>query len=264
MSERIGGAIIALFLLLAVAAPLLTRYDPIQRDFHASLQPPSAPHWFGTDKLGRDVFTRVAYGARISLRVGIISVGFSLLLGVPLGAIAGYCGGRIEAGIEWLMGVMLAFPSLLLALVIVAVLGPGVQNAMIAVGIVGVPIYARLVRSTVLSMKEREFVLAARVIGASDAAILIRHILPNCLNPVIVQTTLGIATAIVEAAGLGFLGLGAQPPAPEWGKMLADSVKYFILAPWTVIFPGLAIAASVLGFNLLGEGLRESLDPSRR
>lgn len=259
-----GLALVLLMAALAAGAPLVARYDPLAQELVQRLKPPSANHWFGTDNLGRDVFARVIYGGRISLRVGLISVVAGVAVGALLGLIAGYAGRVADSLISRTMEIVLAFPSTLLAIAIVAARGPGLENTMMAIGVISVPVYARLMRSSVLALKERDFVLAARCTGASGARILFRHILPNGLSPLIVQGTLGIATAIIEAAALGFLGLGAQPPAPEWGAMLTDARNFLLNAPWAMIFPGVAIMLTVLGFNLLGDGLRDALDPQMR
>jgi peptide/nickel transport system permease protein len=225
------------------------------------LQAPSSEHWFGTDDFGRDVFSRVLHGAKTSLWVGFFSVMGSIIIGSFLGIVAGYYGRIADAIISRIFDILLAFPSILLAIGIVAVLGPSLQNALIAIAVINIPNFGRLIRSRVLSVKEEEYILAAKAIGMSDHRILFHHVLPNSITPIIVQGTLAIATAIIEAAALGFLGLGAQPPNAEWGRMLADSKQYLIQAPWTMIFPGVAIMLVVLGFNLLGDGLRDALDP---
>jgi peptide/nickel transport system permease protein len=257
----LGGGLLASFLLIAVAAPLLAPADPLVQDLYNRLSPPSYSHLFGTDDFGRDLLSRVIYGARISLRIGTVAVTIALVVGSFVGLVAGYWGGFLDQVLMRAMDLMLAFPSILLAIGIVAVLGPGLENAMLAVGIVAIPQYARLVRASVLTIREQEYVAAARALGAGDFRILFSTVLPNCLTPLIVQSTLGLATAILDAAGLSFLGLGAQPPAPEWGAMLNGGRELILSAPWVLTFPGLAIFLSVLAFNLLGDGLRDALDP---
>jgi peptide/nickel transport system permease protein len=256
-----GLGTVAVMALLAMAAPPIVRLSPIDQDLVQRLKPPSGSHWFGTDNLGRDVFARVLYGGRISLRVGVLAVTLGAVLGALLGLVAGYAGRTADSVISRVMEVVLAFPSTLLAIAIVAARGPGIDNTMLAIGAISIPVYARLMRASVLALKERDFVTAARCTGATGGRILFRHILPNGLSPLIVQATLGIATAIVEAAALGFLGLGAQPPTPEWGLMLTDARNFLLNAPWAMIFPGAAIMLTVLGFNLFGDGLRDALDP---
>lgn len=257
----LGLFLILFFILLAVFAPWITRYGYNDQALMNRLQPPSAEHWFGTDDLGRDLFTRVVYGARISLWVGFFAVVGSIVAGSLLGILAGYYGRWVDMLISRFFDIMLAFPAILLAIAIVAALGPSLQNALLAIAIVNIPTYGRLVRARVLSLKEEEFITAARALGMKDRRILFQHILPNSLAPIIVQGTLGIGTAIIEAAALGFLNLGAQPPEPEWGKMLSDSRQFIQTAPWTLFFPGLSIMLTVLGFNLVGDGLRDALDP---
>jgi peptide/nickel transport system permease protein len=260
-TAMVGLAIVVVMAALAVAAPLVARRDPLEQELVQRLKPPSPAHWFGTDNLGRDVYARVLYGGRISLRVGFVSVVVGVVVGALLGLVAGYGGRMADSLISRVMEVVLAFPSTLLAIAIVAARGPGIENTMMAIGAVSVPVYARLMRASVLALRERDFVTAARCTGVSGARILFRHILPNGLSPLIVQATLGIATAIIEAAALGFLGLGAQPPTPEWGLMLTDARNFLLNAPWAMLFPGLAIMLTVLGFNLFGDGLRDALDP---
>lgn len=257
----IGLGIIVFFILVALLAPLLAPYNYKEQNLVDRLQAPSGEHWFGTDDLGRDIFSRIIYGTRISLWVGVSSVLGSIAAGTLLGIVAGYYGRWIDALISRLFDILLAFPGILLAIGIVAALGPSLQNALIAIAIVNVPVFGRLVRARVLSLREEEYITAARSLGMRNSRILLQHILPNCLGPIIVQGTLGIATAIIEAAALGFLGLGARPPDPEWGKMLSDSRQFIQKAPWTVVFPGLSIMLTVLGFNLMGDGLRDVLDP---
>lgn len=258
----LGGAIIVLFfILLAIFAPFIAPSGVNNQVLADRLQPPSSEHWFGTDDFGRDILSRVIFGARISLWVGFFSVMGSIVVGCALGILAGYYGRWVDTIISRFFDIMLAFPSILLAIAVVAVLGPSLQNALIAIAIINVPNFGRLIRSKVLSIKQEEYIMAAKAIGMKDSRILFHHILPNSIAPIIVQGTLAIATAIIECAALGFLGLGAQPPAAEWGKMLADSRQFLIQAPWTMIFPGIAIMLTVLGFNLMGDGLRDALDP---
>ncbi|UYO36311.1 ABC transporter permease [Bacillus zhangzhouensis] len=260
----IGSVIVFLFLILAIFAPLIAPFGINEQSLGDRFIAPSAAHWFGTDDFGRDIFSRVMHGARISLWVGFFSVLGSVILGTLLGLIAGYGGRVLDAVISRLFDILLAFPSILLAIAIVSILGPSLQNALIAIAIINVPTFGRLVRSKVLSIKQEEYVLAAKAVGMSHRRIVLRHILPNSMVPVIVQATLAIGTAIIEAAALGFLGLGAQAPSPEWGKMLADARPYLVQAPWTLFFPGIAIMLTVLGFNLMGDGLRDKLDPKMK
>jgi len=260
-TAKLGLAIILLNIFIAIFAPVLTSYDAERANLSEILLPPSRTHPLGTDELGRDILTRIAYGSRISLTLGTISIGIALLGGLSLGVVGAYFGGWLDLVIMRFIDVILAFPPLLLAIVIVSILGPGIRNAMIAVGIALLPVYARLVRAEVLSNKAREFVVAARAVGAGDARIMVRHILPNSIAPIIVQSTLNVATAILSAAALGYLGLGAQPPTPEWGTMLTKGRLYLQVAPHVTTFPGLAIVITVLGFNLFGDGLRDALDP---
>lgn len=260
----VGAVIVIFFILLALFGPLVTKEGINEQLMTDRLQPPSSEYWFGTDDFGRDIFSRIIHGARISLSVGFFSVVGSIVVGSFLGIIAGYYGRWIDTIISRIFDIMLAFPSILLAIAIVSVLGPSLRNALIAIAIINVPNFGRLIRSKVLSIKEDEYITAAKAIGMKDFRILFSHILPNSMAPVIVQGTLAIATAILEAAALGFLGLGAEAPYPEWGKMLADSKDYLQNAPWTMIFPGIAIMLTVLGFNLMGDGLRDALDPKMK
>ena len=259
-----GLGLIALVVLVALAGPWLAPHDPLKPVPLERLQGPSGDHPFGTDSLGRDILSRVIYGARISLTIGLIAVAISLVPGTLLGLAAGYFGGRIDSLIMRLMDMLLAFPAILLAIVITAILGPSLPNTMVAVGIVYIPHYARIVRASVLSLKEQLFVQAIAHLGGSHLRILGRHILPNALPPIIVYATLGMGTAVLQAAALGFLGLGAQPPQPEWGAMLSEGRQYIQNAPHVAAFPGAAILLLVLGFNLFGDGLRDVLDPSLR
>jgi peptide/nickel transport system permease protein len=261
----IGGSIILFFIILAVIAPLITMGDTNIQNSDNRLQAPSlSGHILGTDHLGRDIYTRIIYGTRISLWIGFAAVAGALTLGTILGLVAGYFRGWVDNIISRIFDIMLAFPSILLAIAIVAILGPGLINALIAISIINIPHFGRLIRSRVMSLSEDDYVLASRAIGCSETRILFRHILPNGINPIIVQATLGIATAVIEAAALGFLGLGAERPSPEWGLMLADARSYMRIAPWTAIFPGIAIMLMVLGFNLLGDGVRDALDPKMK
>ncbi len=261
-----GMIIIGIVLLIALFAPALAAQDPNEAGIfkvypRESKESPSWAHPMGTDDLGRDLLSLILYGSRVSIRVGVFAVGFAILIGATIGAISGYIGGTIDSVIMRIMDIMLAFPTILLALVIVAVIGPGLFNAMLAVGIVSIPTYARIARSTVISEKNNDYVLAARALGVKNNRILWRHVFPNTLSPIIVAASLGIATAILDAAGLGFLGLGAQPPTPEWGLLLSRNKSHIFTSPWMVLFPGLSIMFLVLGFNLLGDGLRDALDP---
>lgn len=277
-SALLGVGIIIALVLIAILAPIIAPYDPLQvligvEDVRKR-QPPcihllgcpadQPQHIMGIDGNVRDVFSRLIYGSRVSLYVGFVTVGLAIVIGVVLGAIAGYLGGRVDNAIMRVLDVLLAFPSLLLAIAIVSVLGPGLINAMLAIAIVSIPAYARVIRASVLSAREEEYVQAARVVGVSPLAILARHIMPNAVSPLIVQGTLGIGTAILETAALSFLGLGAQYPTPEWGSMLSVERNQMFSAPHLVFFPGLAIMINVLGFNLLGDGLRDALDPRLR
>ncbi len=263
---RAGLGIVSAFLLIAVMMPAVHDYDAkTDSNLALRLRPPTWTHPFGTDTLGRDILIRTLHGTRVSLGLGVSSVAIAAFVGSVLGLLAGYLGRSADLVLMFCMDILLAFPSTLLAIAIVAMIGPGLRNSLFAISLVSIPIYARLSRSAVLALREQEFVLAARGLGGRDRQILLRHIVPNTLPPLIIQTTLAIAFAILEAAALGFLGLGAQPPTPEWGAMLADSYKYFTSGAWWVFFfPGAAIMLSVLGFNLLGDGLRDALDPRLR
>lgn len=258
-----GGGVIVLLVLLAVAAPLVAGHDPFGIDLVHSLEAPSPSHWFGTDIQGRDVWARLVYGARVSLSVGIVSQGIALTLGVILGLVAGYYGRWIDELVMRLADVTLAFPTLLLLIALVAALQPSLTVVFITIGVVGWAGMARLVRGQVLVVRELEFVQAERALGSGDVRILIRHILPSVVAPVVIAATLGVAGAIMAESSLSFLGLGVQPPTPSWGAMIADGRDLYQLrhAPWTSVFPGLAIGAAVLGFNLLGDALRDAIDP---
>jgi peptide/nickel transport system permease protein len=255
---------VGLFVLLAVLAPLLAPYEPLRGRVVDRLQGPSSAHWLGTDELGRDVLSRVLYGARISLQIQIAAVGLALLVGTALGVAAGYVGRWPDMVIMRLVDIMMAFPGIFLALAIIAALGTGLANVIVASAIFLVPQFARVVRGSVLTLKEMEFVTAARALGERDLTIVARYLLPNSLAPIIVQTTLRMATVLLTASGLSFLGLGVQPPSPEWGAMLSNARSYMITAPHVATVPGVAIMLVVLGFNLLGDGLRDSLDPRLR
>ncbi|HEY9905247.1 MAG TPA: ABC transporter permease [Candidatus Sericytochromatia bacterium] len=263
-SGLIGFVLTVGLVLMALLAPILRPFDPATaRNYLARLKPPSLEHWFGTDGLGREILLLVWYGLRTSLFIGLVSVVLGLFIGVLLGLVAGYFRGWLETVIGWLTDILLAFPSILLAIAVVTVTGPSIPSVMIAVGVVQIPIFIRLTRSMVLSLREQEFVQTVRAFGATPARIIFLHILPASLAPLVVQATLSIGTATLEAAGLGFLGLGAQPPTPELGTMLSDAFKggYSLSSPWTILFPGLFITLTVLAFNLLGDGLRDALDP---
>lgn len=277
-SAVIGMLILLGLLFIAIFAPVLATHDPIQSLIGIeNVKKRAAPcihllgcsaeqpqHFFGTDGNVRDLYSRVLYGARVSLLVGIVAVGFAIVIGALLGAWAGYVGGWTDTLIMGAMDILLAFPSLILAIAIVTVLGPGLFNTLLAIGIVSIPIYARITRASVLSIKQQDYVLAGRSIGSSWNRILFQNILPNALTPLVVQGTLGIATAILDAAALSFLGLGAQPPTPEWGSMIGQERNQVFSAPNLIIFPGIALILTVLGFNLLGDGLRDALDPRQR
>lgn len=263
-SGLIGFILTTGMILLALLAPIVRPFDPATaRNYIARLKPPSIEHWFGTDALGRELSLLVVYGLRTSLLIGLVSVLLGLVVGVLLGLVAGYFRGWLETIIGWFTDILLAFPSILLAIAVVTVTGPSIPSVMIAVGVVQIPIFIRLTRSMVLSLREQEFVQTVRAFGATPARIIFLHILPASLAPLVVQATLSIGTATLEAAGLGFLGLGAQPPTPELGTMLSDAFKggYSLSSPWTILFPGLFITLTVLAFNLLGDGLRDALDP---
>jgi len=257
----VGAVILSVIVLSSVFAPWITSYSPTQQNIRNRLQPPSRTHLLGTDNFGRDTFTRIIYGGRISLRVGFISIGIALSIGGLMGLIAGYYGGILDAIFMRLVDILLALPGFLLALAIVAALGSSLTNVMIAVGISYIPVFARVMRSAVLAIRKTEYIIAAQAAGASDMRIIFRHILPNAINPIIVQATLALAGAILSAAGLSFLGMGAQPPTPEWGSMISQSRQFIRESHYVVTFPGLAIFLTVLSLNLVGDGLRDMLDP---
>ncbi len=264
MASLVVIALLVLIAIVTTALPGILPYDPYAQDLSASLQGPSPAHIFGTDEQGRDIFCRILVGSRISLSVGLLAVAIALVVGVALGSIAGYKGGIVDTVIMRVMDMMLAIPSILLAIAFMAALGKGIDKAVVAIGLVSIPEYARIVRSQILSVKENDYVAAARVIGDTDATIIFRHVLPNVLPSIIVRATLGISGAILDCAALGFLGLGVQPPAAEWGDMLGRGRNYIFSAPHLMIFPGMAITVTVLAFNLLGDGIRDAFDPKAR
>ena len=259
----VGLAVVVFFIALAVLAPLLAPYDPIATDWRAVRKPPSSLHLFGTDELGRDVFTRLIWGARASLMSGIVSVSSAVGVAVPLGLVSGYLGGAVDGLLMRMVDAMLAVPFLILAIALAAFLGPNLTNAMIAIGITQTPIFTRLIRGQVLAVRHEDYIEAARAVGNPHHRIMLRHILPNVLAPILVQATLAIAAAIIAEASLSFLGLGQQPPAPSWGSMLNAATRFLSQAPWMAVWPGLAIFCLVLSFNLLGDGLRDALDPRK-
>ncbi|NCB15263.1 MAG: ABC transporter permease [Synergistales bacterium] len=256
-----GLFIVALLIFFAITADIIAPFKYYEQDLMASFQTPSREHLFGTDEFGRDILSRIIHGSRISLQVGLIAVSISVVLGGFFGAVAGFYGGRIDNLIMRGMDILLSIPSILLAIAIAASLGPGLYNMMVAVGISTTPQYARIIRGSVLSLRGQEFVEAAKAVGSSDTRIIMKHILPNCLAPIIVQSTLGVASAILTAAGLSFIGLGIQPPTPEWGAMLSGGREYIRDYAYMTIFPGLAIMITILALNFLGDGLRDVLDP---
>ncbi|MDF2067656.1 ABC transporter permease subunit [Bacillus sp. Cr_A10] len=260
-AAMVGGVIIFLYISLTFLAPILAPYDPYEINLQDKLQSPSLSHWMGTDDKGRDILSRILYGSRLSLGVGFSSVFFGAFFGIILGLIAGYYGKWLDTIISRCLDVMLAFPGILLALAIISALGPSLINVTIAVGVFSIPLFARIVRGSTMEVKKLEYIDAIRTLGANDLIIIFRHILPNILSPIIVQGSLRLATAILSAAGLSFLGLGAQPPSPEWGAMLSSGRDFIFSAPYMAVFPGLMISVLVLGFNLFGDGLRDALDP---
>ncbi|MGH2406300.1 MAG: ABC transporter permease [bacterium] len=261
---QIGGGIIVLLAICAASASVLAPYDPYKLNTADRLKPPSGRYWLGTDDLGRDQLSRIIYGSRTTLQIGVISVGIAMTVGVLIGVLSGYYGGWADLLIMRWIDIMLAFPYILLALAIVATIGPNLQNAMIAIGISSVPGWARLVRGNVLSVKRNDFVTAAQALGATDWRVMFAHVLPNTISSVIVLATLQFPTAVLSAAALSFVGLGAQPPSPEWGALLIGARDYIWTAPWLVNFPGVAIFVTILGFNLFGNALRDTLDPTLR
>ena len=263
-SAVFGLVVIVLFVLVAAFAPLIAPYDPAQQSWTSIRKPPSWAHWLGTDESGRDLLSRVIYGARASLMAGVVSISIALLFGVPIGLLAGYGGKWIDVIISRITDAMLAIPFLILAIALAAFLGPSLQNAMIAIGLTATPIFVRLTRGQVMAVKVEDYVEAARAVGNPPVRIAVKHILPNILPALIVQATISIAAAIIAEASLSFLGLGQQPPAPSWGSMLNTAQRFLTNAPWMAIWPGLAIFLAVLSFNVLGDGLRDALDPKER
>ncbi len=260
----VGAAIIFFFFVIAFLAPYIAPHSPSATDLMNRFQPPSAENWFGTDHNGRDIFSRILHGASLTLYIGLLSVSIGAVFGILMGVVSGYYGRWVDTVIMRVVDVLLAFPGILLALAIVSALGPSLHNVIIALSVYNVPVFARIVRASTLEVRKLEYVEAIRALGASDAKIVCQHILPNIVSPIIVKATLQIAVSILSAAGLSFLGLGAQPPAPEWGAMLSDGRDYMWDSPHITIFPGIAIVLVVLGFNLLGDGLRDALDPRNK
>jgi peptide/nickel transport system permease protein/oligopeptide transport system permease protein len=256
-----GAAIVLIIVLLAILAPWISNFDPFKTSFMTIRKAPSATFWLGTDELGRDIYSRMLFGARASLMAGLVSVLIALVVGVPFGLASGYFGGWVDSVISRITEALLAIPFLILAIALAAFLGPSLVNAMIAIGVSAAPKFTRLTRGQVLAVKNEDYVQGARALGASDLRIIVRHVLPNVMPPLIVQATITIATAIIAEASLSFLGLGLQPPNPSWGSMLNTAKNFMTQAPWMSIFPGSAIFLAVLGFNLLGDGLRDALDP---
>jgi peptide/nickel transport system permease protein len=259
-----GLVVLAILVLIGIFGEVIAPFGLNEIDIQNRLAGPSADHWFGTDNLGRDTLSRILIAARVSLQVGFIAVGFAVVVGVPIGLVAGYYRGGIDSTLMRMMDVLFSFPAILLAIAILAVLGPGIGNAMIAIGLVYTPIFARITRGSVLVVSGEVYIRAARSLGAGDGRIIFRHILPNVLAPIIVQTTLSLAFAILSEAALSYLGLGVQPPNPAWGRMLADGQDYFRQNAWMGIFPGLAILLTVMAFNFVGDGLRDALDPKQK
>ncbi len=257
----VGFFIVLLYVVVAAFAPYIAPYDPYKQDLSKSFAPMSWEHPLGCDEFGRDLLSRIIYGARVSITIQIGSIVIALLIGVFLGAVGGYYGGRLDEVIMRLMDILLAFPGMLLALAIISMLGPSLRNLIIAIGIYSIPQFARITRGAVIAVKENEYIKAARAIGEKDSSIIMLYVLPNALSPIIVQTTLRMATVLLTAAGLGFLGLGVQPPTPEWGAMLSNARMYLRVAPGVAFFPGFAIMLVVLGFNLFGDGLQDALNP---
>ncbi|MDR1979300.1 MAG: ABC transporter permease [Synergistaceae bacterium] len=257
----LGFVIVVIYILLAVFGPFLVRHDPFLQNLSLSYSPPSSTHFFGCDEYGRDIFSRILHGARVSLYIQVGAVALSLAIGLILGALGGYFGGILDEVLMRVIDILLAFPGMLLSLAIVAILGPSLNNLIIATGINSIPGFARITRGSVISVRENDYVTAARTIGETHFSIILRYVLPNAISPIIVQTTMRMATVLLTAAGLGFLGLGVQPPSPEWGTMLSAARVYLRSAPFVAIFPGVAIMIVVLGFNFLGDGLQDALNP---
>ena len=257
----VGGFIVLFYIAIALLAPVIAPHDPYAIDLVNKLKPPSADHWMGTDDKGRDVLSRLLYGTRLSMSVGFVAVFIGAFFGIILGLLSGYYGKWVDTVISRVIDVLLAFPGILLSLAIVSALGPSLFNVMVAVGVFSIPVFARIVRGSTLTVKKLEYIDAIRSLGANDFTIIFKHIFPNILSPIIVQATMRLATAILSAAGLSFLGLGAQPPLPEWGAMLSNGRDFLFTAPYLAMFPGLAISTLVLGFNIFGDGLRDALDP---
>ncbi len=260
----VGTVLVAIFLFIALFAPLLAPYDPIKQNLNNILQPPSREHPFGTDTLGRDILSRVIYGARISLIIGVLVVAISSMIGIVAGLISGFFGGYVDLIVMRITDLFLSFPALILAMAIAGALGPSLTNTMIAISLVWWPTYARLIRGQVLTVKNKEFVEAATALGESNIKIMFTHVLPNSVTPAIIQATMDLGAVILTAAGLSFIGFGAQPPTPEWGSMISLGRNYFLKQWWLATFPGLAILTTVIGFNLLGDGIRDLLDPRIR
>ncbi|MEA3329085.1 MAG: ABC transporter permease [Candidatus Omnitrophota bacterium] len=259
-----GGIVILVLVLIAIFAPAIARYDPAAIDIKNALMGPSGEHILGTDQLGRDVFSRIVYGSRISLSIGLVAVGIAAIIGVALGSLAGYFGGRTDSLIMRFVDIMLCFPSFFLILSVIAIVGPNIYNIMVIIGLTSWMGMARLIRAEILSLKEREFILAARALGVSHFKIILRHLIPNGIGPVLVSFVLGVAAAILIETGLSFLGLGVQPPTPTWGNILMEGRATLGVAWWLILFPGFIILVTVLGFNLLGEGLKDALNPKLR
>lgn len=263
-SATAGAVFVVFFTLVALAAPWLAQYDPNQNDLLMRLKPPSAEHWFGNDELGRDILSRVIWGTRISMVIGVGAVILALVVAIPMGLTAGYFGGRIDSIVSGILDILMAFPGILLALAIVATFGTGLEKLMLAVGLYSVPTFARLIRATTLSHRNQDYIQAARAIGQRTSIIIFRHILPNIVGPVIVEATLRLGTIVLTAATLSFLGLGVQAPQSEWGAMIASSSGYMRVAPHATLFPGIALMLLVMGFSLVGDGLRDVLDPTSK